>query len=190
MEQTDLFGRSIRGGARAAAGLPLPRRPHHGGGRGASSRLPAPPFKELQFRGKRRVVSFGWRYDCEGITQTDPVAAFLPPLAQQVACFAGSTSEALEQVLVSEYPPGAPIGWHKDRPVFGNVVGISLLALCTFRLRRGMASGWQRAALLLEPRSAYLLSGPARSLWERSIPPVERLRYSITFRSMQRRHGT
>ena len=90
----------------------------------------------------------------------------------------------LEQVLVTEYAPGAPIGWHKDRPVFGNVMGLSLASPCTFRLRRFEGkSRWDRVSLRVDPRSAYLLSGPARWKWEHSIPPMDALRYSITFRN-------
>jgi alkylated DNA repair dioxygenase AlkB len=88
-------------------------------------------------------------------------------------------------VLLNEYQPGAPIGWHRDRPVFAEVVGISLLAPCTFRFRRRTPGGFERASLTLEPRSAYLLSGPARQEWEHSIPPVAAHRYSITFRNFK-----
>ena len=83
------------------------------------------------------------------------------------------------------YEPGAAIGWHRDRPVFGEVIGVSLLAECTFRLRRKRGAGWERASLGLAPRSAYLLGGPSRSEWEHSIPAVDRLRYSLTFGNFQ-----
>ncbi len=81
----------------------------------------------------------------------------------------------LQQVLVTEYDAGAGIGWHRDKAVFGEVIGISLLAACTFRLRRRAGSMWERAAITAEPRSAYLLQGPSRTEWEHSIPPVESL---------------
>jgi alkylated DNA repair dioxygenase AlkB len=83
-----------------------------------------------------------------------------------------------------EYAPGAGIGWHRDRPVFGDVVGISLLAPARLRFRRKRGAKWERAALWAEPCSAYLLRGPARREWEHSIAPMDRLRYSITFRTM------
>ena len=85
---------------------------------------------------------------------------------------------------MTEYRPGAAIGWHKDRSVFGDVVGISLLAPCTFRFRRKKEAGWDRANLTVEPRSIYLLRGPSRSEWEHSIPAVDALRYSLTFRNV------
>jgi alkylated DNA repair dioxygenase AlkB len=92
--------------------------------------------------------------------------------------------ERLQQVLVSEYDIGAPIGWHRDKAVFGVVVGISLLSPCTFRLRRRNGEKWERASIEAEPGSIYVLSGLARTVWEHSIPPVDRLRYSITFREL------
>src|SRR6185437_1327114 len=101
------------------------------------------------------------------------------------AAFAGLASALLQHVLVTEYAPGAAIGWHKDKAVFGEVVGISLLSSCVFRLRRRAGRTWERASFTAEPRSAYLLEGPARTEWEHSIPAVDRLRYSITFRSLR-----
>jgi alkylated DNA repair dioxygenase AlkB len=88
-------------------------------------------------------------------------------------------------VLLTEYRAGATIGWHKDRSVFGDVVGISLLSACTFRLRKKIHFGWERASVELEPRSAYLLQGEVRREWEHSIPAVTNLRYSITFRNFR-----
>ena len=147
------------------------------------------PFKEFQFHGfegKRRVVSFGWRYDFSQhkAMPAEPIPEFLRDLCHRVQRASGFALPRLEQVLVTEYAPGAPIGWHKDRPAFGNVMGLSLCSACTFRLRKSDGNGrWQRISLRVEPRSTYLLSGPARWAWEHSIPPVETLRYSITFRN-------
>jgi alkylated DNA repair dioxygenase AlkB len=154
------------------------------------------PFRAFEFQGflgKRRVVSFGWRYDFNQMTieRTEDMPAFLAGLRERAAAFAGIDPAALQQVLLTEYGPGAGIGWHKDRSVFGEVVGISLLAPCVFRLRRKTAAkprpAWERLSLTLAPRSAYLLSGPARTEWEHSIPEVESLRYSVTFRNLRER---
>jgi alkylated DNA repair dioxygenase AlkB len=150
------------------------------------------PFREFEyqnFQGKRRVVSFGWRYDFKvrRLQKTDDIPDFLLSLRAVAAAFANLPPEDLQQVLVTEYPLGAPIGWHKDRPEFGEVVGVSLLAPCILRFRRKMGSKWERASLIAEPRSAYLLSGAARQDWQHSIPPVESLRYSVTFRSFKAR---
>jgi alkylated DNA repair dioxygenase AlkB len=147
-------------------------------------------FKAFEFRGfegKRRVVSYGWRYDFNGggLKQAEDMPAFLSPLHERAAAFAGLARDDLQQVLLTEYAPGAAIGWHKDRSVFGKVIGISLLSDCVFRFRREARGTWQRAKLVVERRSAYLLAGAARHDWQHSIPPVDRLRYSITFREFR-----
>jgi alkylated DNA repair dioxygenase AlkB len=147
------------------------------------------PFREFEFYGfigKRRVVSFGWRYEFNGggLTKTDDIPQFLNIFRARAESFASIAPGALQQVLITEYGPGAAIGWHKDRPVFGDVIGISLLSPCNFRLRLKKGIHWLRRNLQLEPRSIYLLRGPARSEWEHSIPGVEQLRYSITFRNV------
>ena len=148
------------------------------------------PFAAFQFRGyegRRRVVSYGWKYDFtrSHLDKADDIPAELLPVRARAAELAGHAPEDLQQVLLNEYQPGAPIGWHRDRPIFAEVVGISLLAPCNFRFRRRIEGGFERASVILEPRSAYLLSGPARALWEHSIPPVEAHRYSITFRNFR-----
>ena len=148
------------------------------------------PLKEFEFQGflgKRRIVSFGWRYDFNGggLQRTEDLPTFLLPVREQAAAFAGIPPERLKQVLLTEYKPGVQIGWHKDRSVFGEVIGVSLLSSCIFRLRRKLGTKWERASIVAEPRSAYLLSGPARTEWEHSIPGVEGLRYSITFRNFK-----
>jgi alkylated DNA repair dioxygenase AlkB len=98
--------------------------------------------------------------------------------------------DAFEHVLVTEYGPGAGIGWHRDKPVFGQVVGVSLLAPCVLRFRRKVNAKWDRVNVLAEPRSGYHLAGPARSEWEHSILRVDALRYSITFRTMREATST
>ena len=147
------------------------------------------PFREFEFHGftgKRRVVSFGWRYDFKGggLTKTEDIPEFLSGIRARAERFAGIAPGELQQILITEYAPGAAIGWHKDRSVFGDVVGISLLSACTFRLRLKTGHRWQRRNLIVEPRSVYILSGPSRTEWEHSIPGVEILRYSITFRNV------
>jgi alkylated DNA repair dioxygenase AlkB len=145
------------------------------------------PFEFHGYFGNRRVVSFGWHYDfaASQVRRVGDLPDFLMPLRDRAAAFAGIDAAAFEHAVVTEYSPGAGIGWHRDRPVFDDVIGISLGASCRFRLRRKQGASWQRAALRLEPRSAYLLRGPVRREWEHSIPPVEHLRYSVTFRSVK-----
>ncbi len=151
--------------------------------------LAALPLKEFEFHGyvgKRRVMSFGWHYDFGDATlrRTDDMPAFLLPLRERAAAFADLAPDDLPHALITEYRPGAAIGWHRDRPAFGDVIGISLLSPCVFRFRRKSGTKWERYSLIVEPRSAYLLRGLSRKEWEHSIPGVEGLRYSVTFRSV------
>ncbi|MDB4900353.1 MAG: 2OG-Fe(II) oxygenase [Gemmatimonadetes bacterium] len=150
------------------------------------------PFRDFEFQGyvgKRRVVSFGLHYDFaeRALLAADDIPPFLLPVRDAAARFADVTPASLQHVLVTEYGAGAGIGWHRDRDVFSEVIGISLLAPCTFRLRRQTGDSWERISVSVEPRSAYLLSGPSRTEWEHSIPPVDALRYSITFRNLRER---
>jgi alkylated DNA repair dioxygenase AlkB len=147
-------------------------------------------LKEFEFHGyfgKRRTISFGWHYDFRdaSLDRSEPIPEFLLPVRAGAASFAGLGPEDLPHVLVTEYSPGTPIGWHRDKAVFDDVIGISLLSQCRFRLRRKTAAGWERFTQVLEPRSVYLLRGTVRTQWEHSIPPVDSLRYSITFRSLR-----
>ena len=149
--------------------------------------LPFAAFDFHGFKGLRRVVSFGWRYDFSAarLEAVEPLPGFLESLRTAAAGFAGEETQALAQCLVSEYRPGAPIGWHRDRPQFGKVVGVSFLSPTVLRFRRKAAKGWDRFSLRVEPRSAYLLDGEARDVWEHSIAPVDALRYSVTFRTFR-----
>jgi alkylated DNA repair dioxygenase AlkB len=148
------------------------------------------PLKEFEFHGyvgKRRVISYGWHYDfgTEKLQQASEMPSFLLRARELAATFAGLRPEDLQHALVTEYSPGTTIGWHRDKGVFDDVVGISLLSSCVFRLRRKVAAAWERYSQTVEPRSAYLLRGPSRTEWEHSIPAVDALRYSITFRSLR-----
>ena len=148
------------------------------------------PFREFEFHGftgKRRVVSFGWRYDFSdrSLFKTNDIPEFLFPVREKAARFAGLEPDQLQHVLVTEYSEGAAIGWHKDKAVFGDVIGVSLLSACTFRLRRKSGTSWERRSIVAEPRSVYLLRGESRTEWEHSIPGVDSLRYSLTFRNLR-----
>jgi alkylated DNA repair dioxygenase AlkB len=148
--------------------------------------LPLSAFDFHGYQAKRRTISFGWHYDFgrRALEQAEPIPDWLLPVRAAAAGFAGLAPERLPHVLVLEYDAGAAIGWHRDKAVFGDVIGISLLAPCRFRLRRKNGTAWERVSLVVEPRSAYLLRGPSRTEWEHSIPAVDALRYSITFRSL------
>jgi alkylated DNA repair dioxygenase AlkB len=136
------------------------------------------------------VISFGWQYDFNRmeLQRTKDMPEFLLPLRERAARFAGLKPPDLQHVLLTEYAPGAGIGWHRDKPMFAEVVGISLGSPCVFRFRRKAGSKWERASVVAEPRSAYLLQGPSRTEWEHSIPAVDHLRYSATFRSFKAPH--
>ena len=147
-------------------------------------------FKPFEFRGylgNRRIVSFGWRYDFNDrrLGRAEPLPDWLLPLRDKAAEFAGVRPEAFAHALLTEYAPGAGIGWHRDRPEFDVVAGVSLLSPCRFRLRRRTGKRFERLEFTAEPRSAYRLAGEARDHWEHSIPPLDSLRYSITFRSLR-----
>jgi alkylated DNA repair dioxygenase AlkB len=149
------------------------------------------PFRDFEFHGytgKRRVLSFGWHYDFSSrhLRKADDIPDYLLALRADAAAFADMGPEKFQHVLVTEYGPGVGIGWHRDKAVFGEVVGVSLLSPCVFRMRRLVGKRkWERVNLVAEPRSAYHLSGPARYEWEHSITPTEALRYSITFRNLR-----
>ena len=154
---------------------------------GAISELEFKPFEFKGYLGNRRVVSFGWRYDFNDsrLERATEIPAFLLPVRERAAQAAGIASAQIEHAMITEYSPGAAIGWHRDRSIFGEVIGVSLASRCTFRFRRKTGQKWDRASIILDPRSAYVLRGPARSDWEHSIPAVAELRYSITFRTMK-----
>jgi alkylated DNA repair dioxygenase AlkB len=147
--------------------------------------LPFRPFEYFGHLGNRRVVSFGQRYDYgDGKLHTaDSLPDWLDPLKHRAAAFADLESGALNQALVTEYTAGAGIGWHRDRPIYEDVIGISFLSACTMRLRHEETKGWSRQNIELAPRSVYLFRGEVRNDWEHSIAPMPALRYSVTFRS-------
>jgi alkylated DNA repair dioxygenase AlkB len=148
--------------------------------------LPLQPFQFGQYEGKRRIASFGWRYDYSQrrLLPAEPVPGWLAPLIEQVEAFGGPGTR-IDQILCTEYEAGVGIGWHRDKPHFGRIFGVSLGSSCRLRFRRQAGDGWERQALDVEPRSVYAMSGPARFEWEHSIPSVDALRYSITLRTLK-----
>lgn len=146
---------------------------------------------------KRRTAHFGRSYDFQTFKLGDapPLPEFLHPLRERVAKVASVEPEDLGEILVTEYAPGAGIGWHRDAPQFGIIIGISLLAACTMRFRpwpvqkTTPSKRVKPLAQSLEPRSVYVLDGEARSRWQHHIPPIDELRYSLTFRTL-RGHST
>jgi alkylated DNA repair dioxygenase AlkB len=154
---------------------------------GHISALPLQPFQFGAYEGKRRVLSFGWRYDYgeRKLKQAEAIPAWLTPFIARIEAFAGAGGGPIGQVLCTEYEKGVGIGWHRDKPHFDDVFGLSLASACKFRFRRQAGKSWERFTLDAEPRSLYAMTGEARSRWEHSIPPVETARYSVTFRTMR-----
>jgi alkylated DNA repair dioxygenase AlkB len=144
------------------------------------------PFRFHGWTGNRKTQSFGWRYDFDdaSFTQADPLPDWLLPLRDKAAAMAHAAPDDFVHVLLARYGPGAGIGWHRDRPVFEKVVGVSLGAPARLRFRRRTPRGFDRFGVDVAPCSAYLLSGEARHGWEHSISPGEQLRFSITFRTL------
>jgi alkylated DNA repair protein (DNA oxidative demethylase) len=144
------------------------------------------PIRFHGWLGNRKTKTFGWRYDFDdsSFAPAEPIPEWLEPLRAKAAALAGITPEEFAHVLLARYDPGAGIGWHRDRPQFEQVVGISLEAPAVMRFRQRAETGFRRANVHLEPRSAYLLSGEVRWDWEHRITPGDALRFSITFRSL------
>ena len=147
--------------------------------------LPLQPFQFGVFEGKRRISSFGFRYDyaTRRSERAEPIRPWLHEFVTAVEGFGGEQTK-IAQVLCTEYDVGVGIGWHRDKPHFDRIFGLSLGSSCKFRFRRKIGTGWRRFTLEAEPRSLYLITGESRRIWEHSIPAVEFPRYSITFRTV------
>lgn len=150
------------------------------------------PFRFQGWTGKRLTRSFGWSYDFDDrkFLPAEPIPAFLDALLDRAASFSRIPRVDFVHALVTRYDPGAGIGWHRDRPQFGKIVGISLGGPATLRFRKRMEGRFRRAQLELAPRSAYLLSGEVRENWEHGIAAHRELRFSITFRTLSARGST
>ena len=164
---------------------------------GLASEIAQVEFSNFEMRGvvaRRRVAFFGRSYDA-GAATTPAIPAFLLPVRKRAAAWAAVDADAFSMALINEYPPGAPIGWHRDAPQYGIVAGLSLLSSCRMTFRPYVpprdltgSAGRKRTAtheILLEPRSAYLMTGASRAAFEHHIPAVKTLRYSITFRTLR-----
>lgn len=148
-------------------------------------------FEPVVMRGvtaRRQVAHFGARYRFEGgaLAPAPPLPGFLAEVCARAAAAAGFPARAAIEALVTRYPPGAGIGWHRDAPPFGpSLAGLSLAAPCELRLRLEQPDGYRSYKVTLEPGSLYVIAGTARFRWQHAIPPVARLRYSVTFRTIR-----
>ena len=156
-------------------------------------KLQLTPFKYYQFTGKRRTASFGWQYEfgTSEITTAAEIPAFLLTVRTRAGNLFNIDPNRLTQASIIEYSTGSPIGWHRDIPQFGVVIGISLGSACRMRFRkyrRSRSTKLPRNEILsidLQPRSIYLMSGASRETWQHSIPPVKEFRYSIMMRTLR-----
>ena len=144
------------------------------------------PFRFHGWLGKRLTASYGWRYDFDdaSFAPAEAIPDWLLPLRAKAARFASLEPGELVQALLIRYDQGAGIGWHRDRPVFEHVLGISLGAPATMRFRRRKPGGFDRVSRLLAPQSIYHMTGKARHEWEHSIAAMDVTRWSVTFRSL------
>ena len=154
-------------------------------------------FSEFEMRGvvaRRRVAFFGRSYDAVPGPEK-PIPEFLFDVRDRLAAWAEVAPAAFAMALINEYREAAPIGWHRDAPQYDIVAGLSLVSACRMKLRPYVTprdvpklSSPRKTTHEIEllPRSAYLITGAARQAYEHSIPPVESLRYSITFRTLRR----
>ena len=149
--------------------------------------LPLQPFQFGAFEGNRRVKSFGFRYDntAQKMLEAEPIPEWLHAIARSVEGFGDLPAGSVRQMLCTDYDVGVGIGWHRDKPHFDKVFGLSLGGPCKFRLRHRVGEKWQRYAFDAAARSIYMMDGESRQIWEHSIPPLAQRRYSITFRTMR-----
>ncbi len=182
--QPDLFGEAGLAGLSQAGAFVTPTEEHMLIASIDGAELS--PFRFHGWLGKRLTVFYGWRYDFDdaSFAPAEAIPDWLLPLRAKAARFACLQPAELVQALLIRYDPGAGIGWHRDRPVFEHVLGVSLGAPATMRFRRRKPGGFDRASVLLAPRSIYHLTGEARHEWEHSIAAMEERRWSITFRSL------
>jgi alkylated DNA repair dioxygenase AlkB len=155
-------------------------------------RIAVLPFAPVEFRGfvaKRRAIHYGvgYNFDDRELAEAPGIPEFLLTVRDKAAGVASADPDVFTEALIMEYPPGAVIGWHRDAPKFGpTVLGVSLGSAARMRFKKSDRSGGvERASVVLEPRSAYAMTGEARAVWQHSIPAVDAARYSITFRSVR-----
>ena len=148
---------------------------------------PLKPFQFGQWQGKRLTANYGSAYDYQRgqVSEAPPLPEWLLDLRARLAPLFGRRPVDFVQGLLIRYDPGAGIGWHRDRPQYGEVMGLSLSAPATLRLRRRAGGGFERRHIEIAPRSLYLLSGEVRAGWQHSIAPQDVTRRSITFRTLR-----
>lgn len=148
------------------------------------------PFRFQGYEAKRKVASFGydWSFEKQQLSRGKEIPRAFDPLLEKLAARLSMSREHFAELLVTGYPPGAVINWHRDAPPFDLIAGISLLADCTFRLRPYEKQKQGRRSVISFPvqrRSLYVMQGEVRTDWQHSTLPVKETRYSITLRSLR-----
>lgn len=140
-----------------------------------------------EYTAQRRTLSFGWELADDQIIKREPLPDFLVPFARRAAKWTNTPLAKIAEALITEYTPGAGVGWHRDNEPCETVIGISLAGWADMQLRPFAWHGDIKdvTRFSLEPRSAYLMHSDSRWKFQHRIMPVETLRYSITFRTVK-----
>jgi alkylated DNA repair dioxygenase AlkB len=145
------------------------------------------------YEAKRKVASFGYDYSFEkqALSKGKEIPTSFHSLIEKVARYLSIDKNDFAELLLTEYPIGSVINWHRDAFPFDVIVGISLLSDCTFRLRPHDKMKQGRGSVIsfpLRQRSLYVIQGESRTDWQHSISPVKGVRYSITLRTLRRKN--
>jgi alkylated DNA repair dioxygenase AlkB len=151
------------------------------------------PFQFQGFEAKRKVASFGYDYNFENrnLSSGKGIPAEFNFIIARVADRVSIEMDAFKELLITEYPVGSVINWHRDAQPFDVIAGISLASDCRFKLRPHDKNKQTRSnthTIILKRCSLYLMQGAARTDWQHSIAPVQNIRYSITLRTLKNSH--
>jgi alkylated DNA repair dioxygenase AlkB len=156
------------------------------------ARLPLHEARYKEYTARRRVVAFGSKFDFDAYQlKAQPIGVLPDPLQalrERLAAWTGIAVDDFVHVMVAEYPPGTPLGWHRDAPDYELIAGVSLGSAARLRFRPWPPRDPKKddiLALELAPRSAYRMAQTARWGWQHSVPPVPALRYSVTMRTVR-----
>jgi alkylated DNA repair dioxygenase AlkB len=156
----------------------------------AIRQIPLHTFKFQGYEARRKVASFGydWNFEKQALLKGQPTPADFNWLLQRLSAHLHIAEKQIAEILITEYPVGAVINWHRDAPPFDTIAGISLLSDALFKFRPHNKATQTRRNIMtmsLERRSLYTLEGRARSDWQHSIAAVKKVRYSITMRTLK-----
>ena len=156
----------------------------------AISNIELHSFNFHGYEAKRKVASFGydWSFEKRSLSKGKEIPSAFHSIIKKVTAHLSTKEIAIAELLVTEYPVGSVINWHRDAPPFDIIIGISLLSDCVFRLRPYDKTKQKRNKLISFPVqrcSLYIIQGKSRSEWEHSIAAVKEKRYSITLKTLR-----